>query len=221
MVSPAAKNLGSRQITRGTGLADEVYRRIRADIMSLRLEPDTKISVQDLVQEFRVSQTPIREALSMLEANGLVIKTHLVGYVTAPRMDRTQLDNLFEFRLLVEPNAARKAAQLMTEAELRKLSATLATPSASQDEFGDLDAEFHELIAQGSQNKLIAAALKRLHIHVHIFRSSFSNDITEEVIREHDAVIKAIISRNGKEAEVAMRRHLQSTYKRMRSFINE
>ena len=221
MGGPAAKNLENRQIARGSGLAEEVYRRIRADIMSLRLQPDTKISVHDLVKEFRVSQTPIREALSMLEANGLVVKTHLVGYVTAPRMDRTQLDELFEFRLLVEPYTARKAACVMTEAEIRKLSDTLAARSASQDAFGDMDTEFHELIAQGGRNHLITEALRRLQIHVRIFRSSFSNEIVDEAMQEHYAVVKAITARNGKDAEASMRRHLQSTYERLRSFIKD
>ena len=45
----------------------------------------------------------------MLEANGLVSKRHFAGYATSPRMDRAQLDELFEFRLLIESHAARKA----------------------------------------------------------------------------------------------------------------
>src|ERR1700679_3016110 len=88
---------GGRLIVRPSGLAEEVYRRIRADIMSLKLPPDTRVSVDSLARELGVSQTPIREALSMLEANGLVSKRHFAGYATSPRMDRAQLDELFEF----------------------------------------------------------------------------------------------------------------------------
>ena len=106
----AANDVADRPIVRPSGLAEEVYRRIRADIMSLKLPPDTRVSVDSLARELGVSQTPIREALSMLEANGLVSKRHLAGYATSPRMDRAQLDELFEFRLLIEPHAARKAA---------------------------------------------------------------------------------------------------------------
>src|ERR1700743_3250938 len=107
-----------RQIARPSGLADEVYRRLPGDIMSLRLPPDTRVSVDSLARELGVSQTPIREALSMLEANGLVSKRHFAGYATSPRMDRAQLDELFEFRLLIEPHAARKAARMMTDADM-------------------------------------------------------------------------------------------------------
>src|SRR5690349_6555289 len=90
------------QIVRPVGLAEEVYRRIRSDIMSLKLPPDTRVSVDSLARQLGVSQTPIREALSMLEANGLVSRKQFTGYCTPPRMDRAQLDELFEFRLLVE-----------------------------------------------------------------------------------------------------------------------
>src|SRR5690349_8705681 len=111
-----------RPISRPSGLAEEVYRRIRADIMSLRIPPDTRVSVDSLARELGVSQTPIREALSMLEANGLVSKRHFAGYATSPRMDRAQLDELFEFRLLIEPHAARKAAEMMSDAEVKGLA---------------------------------------------------------------------------------------------------
>ena len=118
----AAAIIADRQITRPSGLAEEVYRRIRADIMSLKLPPDTRVSVDSLARELGVSQTPIREALSMLEANGLVSKKHFTGYATAPRMDRAQLDELFEFRLLVEPHAARKATEAMVSTDVERLA---------------------------------------------------------------------------------------------------
>src|SRR3569623_3647441 len=106
-----------RQIARPPGRADEVYRRIRADIMSLKLPPESRVSVDSLARELGVSQTPIREALSMLEANGLVSRRHFAGYAASPRMDRAPLDEVFEFRLLIEPQAASKAAEMKRGAD--------------------------------------------------------------------------------------------------------
>jgi DNA-binding GntR family transcriptional regulator len=208
-----------RPIVRPSGLADEVYRRIRADIMSLRIPPDTRVSVDSLARELGVSQTPIREALSMLEANGLVSKRHFAGYATSPRMDRAQLDDLFEFRLLIEPHAARKAAEGMADSDMAMLASGETAPS--HDAFADMDTEFHRLIAQGAGNHLIADSLARLHIHVHIFRSCFRSEITEEAVHEHNAIIAAIRSRNGERAEAAMRRHIELSYGRLRDFIKE
>src|SRR5665213_1845757 len=194
-----------RPIARPSGLAEEVYRRIRADILSLRLPPETRVSVDNLARELGVSQTPIREALSMLEAHGLVSKRHFAGYATSPRMDRAQLDELFEFRLLIEPHAARKAAIAMPEADMAALASGQEAPS--HDAFADMDTEFHRLIAQGAGNHLIADSLARLHIHVHIFRSCFRSEIAEEAVHEHDAVIAAIRIRDGDAAKAAMRQH--------------
>lgn len=208
-----------RPIIRPSGLAEEVYRRIRADIMSLKLPPETRVSVDSLARELGVSQTPIREALSMLEANGLVSKRHFAGYATSPRMDRAQLDELFEFRLLIEPHAARKAAQGMTEADMGQLSSGEEAPS--HDAFADMDTDFHRLIAQGAGNHLIADSLARLHIHVHIFRSCFRSEITEEAVHEHNAIIAALRARDGGGAEAAMRRHIERSYGRLRDFIKD
>ena len=205
-----------RPIVRAPGLAEEVYRRVRADIMSLKIPPDTRVSVDSLARELGVSQTPIREALSMLEANGLVSKRHFAGYATSPRMNRAQLDELFEFRLLIEPHAANKAAEMMSDADMAALASGESAPS--HDAFADMDTEFHRLIARGAKNHLIADSLARLHIHIHIFRSCFRSEIAEEAVHEHNAIISAIRARDGTKAEGAMRRHIELSYERLRDF---
>lgn len=215
--------MATKKIQRPLGLTEEVYRRIRSDIMSLKLQPDTRILLDALSQELGVSQTPIREALSMLEANGLVVRRHFSGYCTAPRMDRTQLDELFEFRLLVEPHAARRAAEKMTDEGIRALKTAGASRVGGTDpsKAAELDTDFHKIIAEESGNKLIAEALEHLHIHVHIFRSCFlSNDIIKAAASEHAEIVKALRNRDAAGAENAMRRHIQRTHKRLASLIS-
>jgi DNA-binding GntR family transcriptional regulator len=134
-------------------------------------------------------------------------------------MDRAQLDDLVEFRLLVEPHAARKAAEGMADADAAVLAS--GEGAASHDAFADLDTTFHRLIAQGAGNRLIADSLARLHIHVHIFRSCFRSEIAEEAVHEHNAIITAIRARDGAGAEAAMRRHLELSYGRLRNFIEK
>ncbi len=82
------------RIKRAQGFVDEVFEIIRADIMSLKIPPDTRIPIGRLVKELGVSQTPIREALSMLEALGLVTKEQFAGYRTAPKLTRQRFDQL-------------------------------------------------------------------------------------------------------------------------------
>src|SRR4051812_27675941 len=73
-------------IQRHKGLVVDVYEAIFNKLMSLEISPGARITVDGLVRELGVSHTPIREALGRLEGEGLVVKTHLVGYSAAPQI---------------------------------------------------------------------------------------------------------------------------------------
>lgn len=214
-----------RRIKRSPGFVEEVFEVIRADIMSLAIPPDTRISIDDLARKLGVSQTPIREALSMLEAIGLVTKRHFVGYCSAPQLNRTQLDQLYEARLLIEPFAARKAAERMDDAAMAELVALAQamTPGESRqsyDKFADQDSELHDLVAAGSGNPIIRETLARLHSHLHIFRLRFHSEVATEAVNEHGALIKALMSRDPDAAEAAMREHIKRSYARVVPFAD-
>jgi len=222
----ATTRSGERRLKRSQGVVGDVFELIRADIMSLRIPPDTRISIDSLARELGVSQTPIREALSMLEAHGLVTKQRFIGYCTAPTLNRKQFDELFEIRLLIEPFAARRAAERMTDKALIDLCGLAlemnpdqaAKSHALYDAFADQDAEFHEQIARGSGNDLIAESLSRLHIHLHIFRLRFHREVTNEAVAEHTLVTRALQQRDPAQAEAAMRSHLEKSYQRLVKF---
>ena len=217
------------QIKRPAGLVEDVYGRIREDIMSLKIAPNARISVDSLVRELGVSQTPIREALSMLEAHGLVTKQRFIGYCTAPTLNRKQFDDLFEIRLLIEPYAARRAAERMSDKSLidlcglaLEMNPDQATRSrALYEQFADQDAEFHDQIARGSGNDLIADSLSRLHIHLHIFRLRFHREVTNEAFAEHTQVTKALQKRDPDQAEASMRAHIEKSYQRLVKFTHD
>ncbi|MGO7428220.1 GntR family transcriptional regulator, partial [Rhizobium ruizarguesonis] len=105
-------------------------------LMSLKIAPGTRITVDNLVKEFNVSHTPIREALGRLEGEGLVVKQHLVGYRAAPQITRHRFDELYELRLLLEPAGAAKAAEAMNDEKLAILTeaAGVMTRSDNRDE---------------------------------------------------------------------------------------
>src|SRR5262245_61848983 len=96
-------------IQRQRGLPDDGHGARFNNWMSLQIAPGSRITVDGLVRELEVSHTPIREALGRLEGEGLVVKTHLVGYSAAPQITRRQFEELYELRLLLEPDAARRA----------------------------------------------------------------------------------------------------------------
>jgi DNA-binding GntR family transcriptional regulator len=215
-----------RRIQRGAGIVDKVCELIRADIMSLRIPPDTRISIDSLVRQLGVSQTPIREALSRLEATGLVIKQHFVGYCSAPQLNRRQLDELYELRLMLEPQAARYAAERMSAEELRAVVqlAKKMEPGESRssyDRFAVQDSELHDLIASGTDNTLLRDVLAKLHTHLHIFRLRFHSTVTREAHAEHAELVAALAKRNPAAAEAAMRRHIERSYARLKAYTRD
>jgi len=224
--SPLRAASKPRAVRRSQGFVDEVYELIRADIMSLRIPPDTRISIDSLARQLGVSQTPIREALSRLEATGLVTKQHFVGYCSAPQLDRKALDELYELRLLLEPYAARCAAERMDEAQLEAVArlAKAMEPGESRksyDRFAVQDSELHDLIAVGSGNSLVRDALARLHTHLHIFRLRFHSEVTKEASTEHAKLVTALARRRPADAEAAMRAHIEKSYKRLQAFARD
>lgn len=215
-----------RRLQRSPGYVEEIFDIIRSDIMALRIPANARISIDQLARDLGVSQTPIREALSMLEAIGLVTRRHYVGYWSAPLLTRDEIDNLYEVRLLLEPQAARAAATRMSDADLKTVGKLIDAMNTGRmpttyDRFADRDAELHDLIAAGSGNRLIQEALSRLHSHLHIFRLRSNSTVTAEAHQEHMALKQALLARDGDAAEAAMRHHIERSYARLEAMADE
>jgi DNA-binding GntR family transcriptional regulator len=210
-------------IQRHKGLVVVVYEAIFNKLMSLEISPGARITVDGLVRELGVSHTPIREALGRLEGEGLVVKTHLVGYSAAPQITRRRFDELYELRLLLEPAGARHAAHQVSEVCLTRLKETareMSKLSSSRERLGysrfaRLDADYHDQIMEIAGNELIRDTLAHLHTHFHIFRLMYHARVTEEALSEHDSLLTALSGRDEVGAERAMRHHIERSRQRL------
>ncbi|MDI7924755.1 GntR family transcriptional regulator [Ferirhizobium litorale] len=214
---------GSTAIRRSNGLVEDVYEAIFGQLMALKIAPGARITVDNLVKEFNVSQTPIREALGRLEGEGLVVKQHLVGYHAAPQITRRRFDELYELRLLLEPAAAAKAAAAMDDeklAALREAAGVMARRTDTDERlhystFARQDALFHDRIMAFAGNQLIREMLSFQHTHFHIFRLMFHWRVTEEALDEHQALLDAFSAHDPEAAEKAMRVHIEHSRDRL------
>lgn len=213
----------STSLARTKGLAGDVYGAIFNRLLSLKIVPGERITVDDLVKEFNVSHTPIREALGRLEGEGLVVKRHLVGYHAAPQITRRRFDELYELRLLLEPDAAAKAAASMDEgkiAELREVAGVMAGDGNEEEHlrystFARQDEVFHDRIMQFAGNELIRQTLTYLHAHFHIFRLMYHRRVTEDALDEHQTLLSAFGARDADAAAAAMRTHIERSRNRL------
>jgi len=175
-----AKELASRttRTPRRLVLADGTYDAIKGMILDHKISPGKHVGIDELARDLSVSQTPVREALARLEADGLVTKIPLRGYEATDLLSVQQFDDLFQFRAVIEPWAASEASRRSTRREIEALEAELeraehiaGTGGASTyPEFVEHDTRFHGLVARASGNPFLEEAFLRTHCHMHLFR---------------------------------------------------
>lgn len=206
----------------------DVYGILRAKILDLQLPPDGKINIDALARELGVSQTPIREALSQLEGDRLIVKTPGKGYRTTALLGTAELRELFEFRLLVEPWAARAAAvnrlvnpARILQASLDEFESGTAQNSSVRHQLITHDTAFHDGILSASSNEFALHAYRATHCHLHLFRLHPADYKGTTTVEEHRHIVKAIKACDPDAAEEAMHRHLIGAYHRFAEAFDE
>jgi DNA-binding GntR family transcriptional regulator len=153
-----------------------------------------------------------------------VRKAHLIGYSAAPQLTRKQFDDLYQFRLLLEPEGTRLATLNMTPGNLaivETAAADMGKGDAPVDRnsrysrFARADAHFHDTILKIAGNDVIRHALFNQHVHLHIFRLMFHARVTQEALQEHDRLLATFRAGDASAAEEAMRAHIQRSYERL------
>lgn len=203
-------------------LSDDVYERVKALIMDHVIASGERINMDALSRKLQVSPTPIREALARLESDGLIRKEPLRGYSATPVLTRAELDDLYEFRLHVEPWAAARAAERAGSARTalrRELDTCSIVPQGGDYEafkaIAAHDTRFHDLIMTMADNTVMHAAYAHTHCHLHVFRLYYSSGLATAALREHRLIVKAIEDRAPERAAAAMTAHLESSHERL------
>jgi DNA-binding GntR family transcriptional regulator len=224
--SPTDPKASAHRSSGGMTLVERAYRHLLSMLMTVKIAPGERIPIDNVARQLGISQTPIREALSQLEAEKLVYKTTNVGYRASPPMTPEEVQDLYALRLLVEPYAAARAAESMDEEELAALQAIQEKMDSIVDrseqayaQIADADAQLHRLIAHGGGNRLIEETIERLHAHFQIFRSLYQNsaqpNAPDAAADEHRRIISALLARDPAAAEEAVREHLMHSRQRM------
>jgi len=204
-------------------LSDDVYEAVKGLIMDSIVEPGTRLNIDALTRELGISQTPIRESLARLESDGLVIKEPLRGYRVSSRLTRTEFEDLFGFRLLIEPWAAGRAAERAAADDLVRLKNEMLSytevPSRSDyDSYKAIaahDQRFHDLVLELSGNDTARQSFARTHCHLHLFRLYYGGGIGTKALREHKTIVAAVRRGDPAEASAAMRGHIEASRARL------
>jgi DNA-binding GntR family transcriptional regulator len=196
-------------------LSAAIFQHIGRAIVEGRLRPNQRLVEMQLCQEFGCSRSPLREAIRMLAAEGLVTLTPRRGARVADLTPKT-LRDVFEVRVLLEGLAARLAAQHRSDREVAELKAMntamrRAVVTGDLNLFFALNATFHQTIARIGGNSYLAAlqgtAANRSFLPLFMFLSD-ARHLTAAV-DAHDAIIDAVEAGDPAAAERGMLRHIR------------
>jgi len=199
-------------------LYEEVAELLRQRIFQRALEPGSWIDELKLAEEYGISRTPLREALKVLAAEGLVtMKVRRGAYVT--EVSEQDLTDVYHLLALLESDAAGVVAERATPAQLDELSALHAELEASARP-GHVDRELFFAINERFHLRLLAIANNRwrdqmvadlrkvmkLNRHNSLLKSGRIN----ESLKEHRAVMAAIVARDASQAMERMQKHFHN-----------
>ena len=196
-------------------LHDEVAAQLRERIFAGELAPGTFLDEVRLAQELSISRTPLREALKVLTAEGLVRHEPRRGCFVN-EVTEQDLDEIFPVIALLEGRCAFEAAQHATEADLQvleELHQKLARHAKAKriNEYYDTNFAIHEAIIALAGNRWLAGVIGDLRKIVKLARLQqlHAPGRLEQSLAEHLAVFAALKARDAEGAEAAMRTHLQ------------
>lgn len=213
-------------------LRDEVYDRLLASLLSGEITAGERLGIDTVARQFQVSQTPVREAMVELERTGLVAREALKGYRVAPPLDREQLEELLDARLMLEVAAVERIGEASRELapELHAVQAghreaadaILHSEGSAQEvtveqtrRYFDADDAFHRTILERAGNRYVLAMYNELAPLVHRMRQTGPHGPGDvgQAVREHDAIVEAF-AQGGDAAVDAMREHIENVRRR-------
>ena len=197
-------------------LRDKAYYAIKNKILRCQYENNGFLNENALMQELEVSRTPIREALTRLEQEGLVTVLPKKGVLVKP-LTISEINESFEARMLLEPFIIKKDLKHLDLSALHQIkeeSTNLISSKPDPEQFALLDDRFHRCIASGCSNMYFRMMLNHIFDQNMRIRALSGSDIWErhiEAAREHIKIIDYILNNNCDRAGDAMAYHLKGS----------
>jgi DNA-binding GntR family transcriptional regulator len=193
----------------------DIYTQIIHDIRLGNLLPGDRLTETDLAERFKISRTPVREAIRRLEAHGLVVHIPRLG-ATIRTLDRSEVSELYEMRAVLESTAARLAARAASPPELAEIIALQndMLDTSDTDTLYHLNQLFHAAILDAARNRFLVNAVQSVQKTLLILGRSTMEQLNrvETALDEHQVIIDAMVARDEEAAENAMRGHIQAAH---------
>ena len=202
-----------------TLIRGEVYERVKQQILSGGIPPGSRLLEGRLAEELKVSRTPVREAMHVLEMEGFLESFPRVGY-RVRRITWEEAVEIHEIRAVLDPLAARKAMENKDHAYLVLLEEVIrqSEKAAREDRPGSFhhyDAAFDEAIvkAAGIKTLLDIWATLRQRLRLYRMQAQYSLDSKFRAIKGHRAILACLREKDKNGVEIAIKHHLADSRK--------
>ena len=206
-------------------IADQIFEQLELDILSGKYARGEVLSELSLSRELGVSRTPVREAIRRLEQEDFLEESSRGMVVVG--ISREDMLDLYDIRMAIEGEAARRAAALIDEETLQEMRDVLdlqrfyceKSGENNSDQIKNMDSRFHELLYRASGSKPYYSHLFGIHKRMTKFRkASVSNKSRAmQSLEEHEAICAALEAHDGDAAAEAVLIHARNARDRIKS----
>ena len=198
-------------------LRDVVFNTLREAILKGDLKPGERLMELQLAAKLGVSRTPIREAIRMLEQEGLAVTMPRKGAEVA-KMTLKDMEDVLEIREALDELAVKIACDKISEKELQKL---LEVKDQFENSTKTGDVKFHDVIFESTGNPKLVTLLNNLREQIYRYRVEYikNPDNYPVLIAEHNAIAEGLKNRDKEAATLAMHKHVKNQAVAVKSVI--
>lgn len=197
-------------------LRDVVFNTLRQGILTGILKPGERLMEIHLAQKLGVSRTPIREAIRMLELEGLVTMVPRKGAIVA-MISKQDLSDVLEVRKALDCLATELACQRISDEQkelLQNVAREFERSVASKNvmKIAESDVKFHDVILQASGNKRLIQLMNNLAERIYRYRLEYIKDEGNhpKLLEEHAEIVKYVLANDFSAAVEATKRHIDN-----------
>lgn len=208
-------------------LRDVVFNTLREAILRGDLKPGERLMELQLAAKLGVSRTPIREAIRMLEQEGLAVTVPRRGAEVA-RMTLKDMEDVLEIRETLDELAVQLACKKISSEQLEQLRKVkedfeLNTRSNDVKKIAESDVKFHDIIYEATDNPKLVSMLSNLREQAYRYRVEYLKDTNSYpiLIREHEAILEGLQSRDCQKAAKAMQEHVENQAAAVKAVIEQ
>lgn len=206
-------------------LREVVFHTLRDAILKGELEPGERLMELHLANQLGVSRTPIREAIRMLEQEGLAITVPRRGAQVA-RMTEKDLEDVLEIRDALDELAVSAASRRITEKDFKELEEAMrqfenAVAQGEVRQIVEADEAFHNVIYRAAGNPKLSTIVQNLKEQMYRYRYEYVKDNAdyEMLIKEHKSILEGLRRKDTEYVKGVMHEHLEHQVEGVRTVI--